>query len=301
MPDDEKKATEPPDGEERRKKRSRSRSRNRGRNRSQENTPRTQEGRATKSDSSPARTDRGRAKAPRGPARQAAKPQAGSSAERRPPSPRNRPASKGATRPVRPEPKLEEWREPEDRPANTAARSGQKFGGSDEQPEEQREPAGAGFFRSFENYDQEEAREWLSNPNVKLIQRANPQPGEWAYCSLVEERCSAREIERIKRGLPIPPDVHAVLVDSGLSLRAIITGTPMYERLLEFNFIDEASFDCWIQGEWVCEEVFDDKYELLRRAVKLLEKYLQKDIVSNEEIVQAPRPDGALPPARTEW
>ena len=215
--------------------------------------------------------------------------------------PRNRPAPKGAARPARSEPQREDWREPEDRPANAARRSGLRLGDSAEQSEDQREPAGAAFFRSFEHYDQEEAREWLSEPNIKLIQQANPEPGQWAYCAPVKERCPAREIEQVKRALPIPSDVYAVLIDSGLSLRALITGTPMYERLLEFNFIDEASFDCWIQGEWVCEAVFDDKAELLRSAVTLLEEYLHKDIVSNEAIVQAPRPDGALPPARTEW
>ena len=45
MADDEKKAAEPADGDERRKKRTRSRSRNRSRNRSQAATPRAQEGR----------------------------------------------------------------------------------------------------------------------------------------------------------------------------------------------------------------------------------------------------------------
>jgi len=298
MADDEKKAAEPSDGDERRKKRTRSRSRSRGRNRSQAATPRAQEGRVAKADSPSSRADRGRAKAPRGPSKQAARPQTAAPAERRPPAARTRPPAKAGVRPARSEPKLEEWREPEDRPA---ARFGLRSGRAEAQSEEQREPAGAVFFRSFENYDQEEAREWLSDPNIKLIQRADPKPGEWAYCPLVEERCPAREVEQVKRALPIPDDVYAVLVDSGLSLRAILTGTPMYERLLEFNFIDEASFDCWIQGEWVREEVFDGKAELLRRAVRLLEEYLQKDIVSNEDIVQAPRPDGALPPARTEW
>ena len=298
MADDEKKAAEPAGGDERRKKRSRSRSRNRSRSRSQAGTPRAQEGRAAKPDSPPARTDRGRAKAPRGPARPAAKPQTASPTNRRSPAARTRPPAKASTRPARAEPQLEEWREPEDRPAG---RAGQRPGSAEAPSEEQREPAGAVFFRSFENYDQEEAREWLSDPNIKLIQKADPKPGEWAYCPLVEERCPAREIEQVKRALPIPADVYAVLVDSGLSLRAIITGTPMYERLLEFNFIDEASFDCWIQGEWVREEVFDGKAELLGCALQLLEQYLQKDIVSNEDIVQVPRPDGALPPARTEW
>jgi hypothetical protein len=28
---------------------------------------------------------------------------------------------------------------------------------------------------------------------------------------------------------------------------------------------------------------------------------LEKDIVSNEEVVHAPRPGGVVPPARTEW
>jgi hypothetical protein len=168
-------------------------------------------------------------------------------------------------------------------------------------PEEPREPAGAIFFRSVENYDQEKALEALSDLNMKLIKQANPAPGEWAYLALAEERCVPKESERIKRFMTLPADVYAVIVDSGLSLRVILTGTPMYERMLEFNFIAEASFDCWIQEEWMREEVYEDKYALLRNAQKLLQQYLEKDIVSNEEIVHAPRPGGSLPPARTEW
>ncbi len=167
--------------------------------------------------------------------------------------------------------------------------------------EEPREPAGATFFRSVENYDQEKALESLSDLNVKLIKQANPTPGEWAYLTLAEEHCPPKEAERIKRAITLPADVYAVIVDSGFSLRVILTGTPMYERMLEFNFIAEASFDCWIQEEWMREEVYGDKYELLRHAPKLLQKYLEKDIVSNEELVHAPRPGGAMPPARTEW
>ena len=174
---------------------------------------------------------------------------------------------------------------------------------SDDMPlsEEPREPAGATFFRSVENYDQEKALESLSDLNVKLIKQANPTPGEWAYLTLAEEHCPPKEAERIKRAITLPADVYAVIVDSGFSLRVILTGTPMYERMLEFNFIAEASFDCWIQEEWMREEVYEDKYELLRHAPKLLQKYLEKDIVSNEELVHAPRPGGAMPPARTEW
>jgi hypothetical protein len=84
-------------------------------------------------------------------------------------------------------------------------------------------------------------------------------------------------------------------------LRAIVTGTPTNERILEFNFIDEASFDCWIRGEWVCEEVFRDKRELLQHAANLLRRYLAKDLTTDEKFFEAPHAAGALPPARTEW
>jgi hypothetical protein len=168
-------------------------------------------------------------------------------------------------------------------------------------PEERQAPAGATFFRSVEGYDQEQARENLTDLNLKLLAQGNPAPGKWAYLPLLEERCSAKEIEKVKRALPLPPNARAVLVDSGLSLRAIITGTPANERVLEFNFIDEASFDCWIRGEWVCEEVFGDRRELLQHAADLLRRYMKKDTAADEKFFDAPHAEGMLPPARTEW
>jgi hypothetical protein len=168
-------------------------------------------------------------------------------------------------------------------------------------PQERQAPAGAQFFRSVEDYDQEQAREHLTNLNLKLLTQANPAPGEWAYLPLVAERSPAKEIEKIKRALPLPATARGVLVDSGLSLRAIVTGTPPQERILEFNFIDEASFDCWIRGEWVREAVFKDKHILLQRAPQLLEHYLEKDILEQEQFSYAPRSQGAMAPARTEW
>lgn len=167
-------------------------------------------------------------------------------------------------------------------------------------PEERQAPAGAQFFRSVEGYDQEKARENLTDLNLKLLAQANPAPGQWAYLSLVDERSPVREIEKIKRALPLPANACGVLVDSGHALRAIVTGNPLHERVLEFNFIDEASFDCWLRGEWVCEEVFKGRHVLLQRAQALLQRYLEKDIIEQEQFFHAPR-SGVAAPARTEW
>src|SRR5262245_57635888 len=168
-------------------------------------------------------------------------------------------------------------------------------------PEEHQALIGASFFRSVEGYDQEQATKNLTDLNLKLLTQANPEPGAWAYLPLIGERSAPQEIERIKRALPLPPDARGVVVDSGHALRAVITGTPVGERLLEFNFMDEASFDFWIKGEWVCEQVYRGKRELLRRAADLLRRYMAKDLMKEEGFFSAPHAQGALPPARTEW
>jgi hypothetical protein len=168
-------------------------------------------------------------------------------------------------------------------------------------PEEQQALVGASFFRSVEGYDQEQATKNLTDLNLKLLTQANPAPGAWAYLPLIGERSAPQEIERIKRALPLPADTRGVLVDSGHAVRAVITGTPVGERLLEFNFMDEASFDCWIKGEWVCEQVYRGKRELIRRAADLLRRYMAKDLMKEDGFFSAPHAQGALPPARTEW
>src|SRR5262245_17519961 len=94
-------------------------------------------------------------------------------------------------------------------------------------PEEHQGLVGASFFRSVEGYDQEQATKNLTDLNLRLLAQANPGPGEWTYLALVEERSPAGEIDKIKRALPLPTDARAVLVDSGISLRAIITDTPV--------------------------------------------------------------------------
>ncbi len=167
-------------------------------------------------------------------------------------------------------------------------------------PQARSAPAGAQFFRTVEDYDQEQAREHLTDLNVKRLAQATLVPGEWAYLALLAEHSPAKEIDRIKRGLPLPPQASGVIVDSGHALRAIVTGTPANERILEFNFIDEASFDCWIRGEWVREEVFKDKFKLLQQAPELLQRYLEKDLIEQERFAHTPR-SGVVAPARTEW
>ena len=148
--------------------------------------------------------------------------------------------------------------------------------GKDGQPLE-RPPAqfGNGFFRSAAGFDQDRAQRRLTDLNLKWFDEVRPDPGTFAVVHLLEkERVHPQRLDKIRNALPVPPDGRGVLVDSGQSVRAIITGSPIGERLVEVRLGDESSFDAWVHGEWVRELLFRNFDEGLRRAPALVREYL---------------------------
>ena len=94
---------------------------------------------------------------------------------------------------------------------------------------------------------------------------------------LPDEQFPAGRFERIRASLKLPPSGRGVLIDSGNSVRAIMTGHPSGERLVEVRLGDESSFDAWVRGEWVREALFPSFDEALRRLPALVHEYLETD------------------------
>ena len=91
---------------------------------------------------------------------------------------------------------------------------------------------------------------------------------------LAGERFPEGRIEKAKAALRLPPGCRGVLIDSGTSLRAILTAQPVGDRLVEVRLGEESSFDAWVNGEWVREALFRDFEDGLRRAPALVREYL---------------------------
>lgn len=145
---------------------------------------------------------------------------------------------------------------------------------------------GAHFYRSAEGYEQERARSGLTDLNRKLLAEANPSENELAYLNLIDERSPEKRLERIRRAVPLPEGARAVLVDAGKMARVIVTGSPIGERILEFNFNrGEPTFDAWIRDEWKEEILFDDLNELYREAPKLIERYFSPEALAEPEFL----------------
>jgi hypothetical protein len=148
--------------------------------------------------------------------------------------------------------------------------------GKDGQPLE-RPPAQFGhrFFRTGAGFEQDRAQRRLTDLNLKWFDEARPEPGRWAVLHVLEkERFPPQRLDKVRNALPVPPRGRGILVDSGHSVRAIITNDPIGERLVEVRLGDESSFDAWVHGEWVREASFRSFDEGLRRSPALVREYL---------------------------
>ncbi len=148
--------------------------------------------------------------------------------------------------------------------------------------------AGSRFFRAGIGYEQNRARDRLTDNNRKILLAADPPEGGWSYVRLAEKAHPDKEQERIRKALAVPPYARAVLVDSGRVVRVLLTGTPIADRILEFSLGYAPSFDCWVADEWVEERVFKNPGEVLKAAPRLIRRYLSPESIARDEAV-APR------------
>jgi hypothetical protein len=131
------------------------------------------------------------------------------------------------------------------------------------------------FFRTGAGFEQDRARLRLTDSNLKWLDEAAPPVDGWALVYVLErERFPPNRLEKLKNAIRVPNGGRGVLVDSGTSVRAIITGHPPGDRLVELRLGEESSFDAWVHGEWVREVLFRGFDDALRRAPGLVREYL---------------------------
>lgn len=148
-------------------------------------------------------------------------------------------------------------------------------------------PVGSKFYRSGIGFDQETARSRLTDLNLKLLMQANPPEGGWGYVQLAETSHSEGQRERVKEQIGLPPYARGVMVDCGRSVRVLITGTPVGQRILDLTLGDNPSFDCWVDGEWVRERVFRDQRGAIGALRRYIREYLSPEGIATSESLRA--------------
>ena len=150
-----------------------------------------------------------------------------------------------------------------------------------------RPPVGSRLYRSGAGFDQEVARSRLTDNNVKLLREANPPEGTWAYVLLAEKPHREQNRERIVGQITLPPYARGLVVDCGRTLRLLVTGATIGERVLDLTLSEPPSFDAWIAGEWVRERVFRDQRSALGGLRRAIAEFLSPDGIAAWEAMRA--------------
>lgn len=141
--------------------------------------------------------------------------------------------------------------------------------------------AGMKFYKVAEGFEQEAARERLTDNNLKLLLGHALQFGRWKVVALVPgRRASRRDVQRVLDAVILPPYACGLVVDCGQVLRLLVTGSPIGERILELALGDLPSFDAWIQDEWVEEKLFPGRARALREFRTAIRRYLSPEAIA---------------------
>jgi len=129
-------------------------------------------------------------------------------------------------------------------------------------------------YELLKDYSQEQALKNVAGINERIFKDLSVAPKEWGYYSLDVGKYSPGRLAKIKEALRLPPYARALVIDAGYSVRILITGEPIGERVLDINFTEDPSMDYWIHGDLAEERLFRNFDEALRRLRPLLNRYL---------------------------
>jgi hypothetical protein len=130
-------------------------------------------------------------------------------------------------------------------------------------------------YELLKDYSQDQAVRNVVDINSQALKEFSMPPGEWGYLSLGVGQYPDKGLARIKRSLPLPSHARALAIDAGYSVRVLITGKPIGEKLVDINFTEAPSLDYWVNGELVEESLFPNMEETLKKVRKSLPVYLE--------------------------
>jgi hypothetical protein len=111
-------------------------------------------------------------------------------------------------------------------------------------------------YELLKDYKQEQAVRNVVDINPRTLKDLSQAPLGWNYVSLGVGNYPAARLDKIKKALPLPSDARALIIDAGYSVRILITGEPVGEKLLDINFTEGPSVDYWVNNELIEERLF---------------------------------------------
>jgi hypothetical protein len=136
-------------------------------------------------------------------------------------------------------------------------------------------PVAMAFYQVARDYDQDRAKEDLTDNNLSIAREANPQPGEWVHVEMTPDHYPAHIIKRIKDEFKLPREARGVVLDHGKMLRMLVCGPQLEDWMIDITLYDEPSVDVYVWNVMYRERLFRRAEEALRQARKWAINLLQ--------------------------
>jgi len=135
-------------------------------------------------------------------------------------------------------------------------------------------------YELLKDYNQDQALKSVAGINERVLKYLPVGPREWDYLSLNVGKYPPGKLNRIKEALRLPQYARGLIIDASYSVRVLITGDPVGERLMDINFTEVPSLDYWINNELVEERLFANFDDVLRKLRPVLHRYLSQPAFS---------------------
>lgn len=127
-------------------------------------------------------------------------------------------------------------------------------------------PVAMGFYSVARDYDQDRAKDDLTDNNLRIIREANPPQGGWVYVPMTEERYRENLIKRIKDEFRLPREARGIVLDHGRLVRLLICGPEFEDWSIDITLTEVPSVDVYVWGTMHRERLFKNAEEALRQA-----------------------------------
>jgi hypothetical protein len=136
-------------------------------------------------------------------------------------------------------------------------------------------PVAMSFYAVAKDYDQDRAKDDLTDNNLRIARAANPEQGDWAYVPMTEDHYPPRLVKRIKDEFRLPREARGIVLDHGRLLRLLICGPQLEDWMIDVTLADEPSVDVYVWSTMQRERLFKRAEDALRQSRKWAINLLQ--------------------------
>jgi len=127
-------------------------------------------------------------------------------------------------------------------------------------------PVAMGFYSVARDYEQDRAKEHLTDNNLRIAREADPPQGGWVYLAMTEEHYPQHLVKRVKEEFRIPREARGIVLDHGRLVRLLICGPQLEDWMLDVTLTEEPSVDVYVWNTMYRERLFKRAEDALRQA-----------------------------------